>query len=42
MSFTANELMNLAINIKRVELECVAMFYEITGVAPPSARPHPG
>jgi len=43
MSFTANELMNLAINIKRVELECVAMFYEITGLAPPSpARPHPG
>jgi len=43
MSFTANELMNLAINIKRVELECVATFYELTGVAPPSpARRHPG
>ncbi len=37
MSFTANELMNLAINIKRLELECVAMFYEVTGIEPGAA-----
>jgi hypothetical protein len=42
MSFTANELMNLAVNIKRVELDCVAMFYEITGIGPPASDPGVG